>query len=246
MSLAVTSVGTRRLLDPVLAVVFPSRCPACGDSVTQPTRGPLCVQCWGALPKHEHPTCRCGFSLPEGLRGLCGRCRRGRTPFAAGVSLGPFEGSLRILIHELKYKGHRRVAARLAEALVAEEAIAELLSEGALVVPVPLHPRRARLRGFNQSELLARELAARRGLEIACGVLVRHTDTPSQTGLSAAGRRRNVAGAFAVGEARRVRDRVVVLVDDVFTTGATAMACTRALRASGATQVRLVTAARVS
>lgn len=246
MSLAVTSVGTRRLLDPVLAVVFPCRCPACGDSVTRPTRGPLCVRCWGALPKHDHPTCRCGFSLPESLRGLCGRCRRGLTPFAAGASLGPFEGSLRILIHELKYKGHRRVAARLAEALLAEEAVAELLSEGALVVPVPLHRRRARLRGFNQSELLARELGARRGLDVACDVLVRHRDTPSQTGLSAARRRRNVSAAFAVSQGRRVRDRVVVLVDDVFTTGATAMACTRVLRASGATQVRLVTAARVS
>ena len=113
MSLAVTSVGTRRLLDPVLAVMFPCRCPACGDSVTRPTRGPLCVRCWGALPKHDHPACRCGFSLPEGVRGLCGRCRRGLTPFAAGASLGPFEGSLRILIHELQYQGHRRVAARM-------------------------------------------------------------------------------------------------------------------------------------
>ncbi len=246
MSLAVTSLGTRRLLDPVLAVVFPVRCPACGGAVTRPTHGPLCVRCWESLPKHRFPACRCGFLLPEGLRGPCGRCRRGLTPIAAGASLGPYEGSLRVLIHELKYKGRQRVAARLAEALLAEAAVAELLSEDALVVPIPLHRRRARQRGFNQSELLARELGRRRGLDVACGVLVRHRDTASQTGLSAAKRRHNVERAFAAGQGHQVRDRVVVLVDDVFTTGATAMACARVLRASGAKQVRLVTAARVS
>jgi len=110
---------------------------------------------------------------------------------------------------------------------------------------VPLHPRRRRERGFNQAELLAGELSAGTGLEVASGALVRRKDTAPQAGLSAAQRRENVAGAFAVRKRAQIADRVVVVVDDVLTTGATALACARALREGGAGEVRLLAAARV-
>jgi ComF family protein len=102
-----------------------------------------------------------------------------------------------------------------------------------------------RKRGFNQSELLAEELGRRAGLAAAASALVRRTDTPPQTGLSAAARRANVRGAFAVRRRGLVAGRTVVLVDDVLTTGATASACARALTQAGAREVRLLTAARV-
>jgi ComF family protein len=153
---------------------------------------------------------------------------------------------LRTLVHELKYRGRRRVAGRLAEALLRDERVQRLLTFEAVLVPVPLHPRKHSERGFNQSELLADALARRAGLALAATALVRRTDTPPQTGLSAAARRKNVAGAFAVRRRSQVVGRIVVLVDDVTTTGATAAACARALRASGAAAVRLLTAARVS
>jgi ComF family protein len=182
--------------------------------------------------------------MPQELS-ACGRCRRGLQPFSAGASLGPYEGSLRTAIHEFKYRSRRRVATRLAAELLASEAGAAVLGGAQVLVPVPLHPRRRRERGFNQAELLAAELAAGTGLEVAAGALVRRKDTAPQAGLSAAQRRENVSGAFAVRKRAQIADRVVVVVDDVFTTGATALACARALREGGACEVRLLAAARV-
>jgi len=242
---ALPAATVRHVIDPVLAVVFPSSCPACGDPLDHPTRGPLCEPCWKGLPRHAHALCRCGFALPPGLLS-CGRCRRGLSPFASGASLGPYEGSLRTLLHELKFRGRRRVAARLAEELLASAATSPLLEAGAVLVPVPLHPRRRRERGYNQSELLADEIGRRNGLEVAKDVLVRRTDTAPQAGLSAAARRKNVRGAFAVRHRSRVAGRVVVLLDDVWTTGATARSCAGILKEAGAEEVRLLSVARVA
>jgi ComF family protein len=233
-------------VDPLLAAVFSASCPACSALLEHPTYGPLCDACWAALPGHAGPLCRCGFPLPAGADGLCGRCRRGLSPFDAGASLGPFEGGLRVLIHELKFRGRRRVAERLAEALLRQPRVAELLAPGTLLVPVPLHPRRARERGFNQSELLAVALARRLRIDLAAEALVRRTNTCPQTGLSAAQRRRNVRGAFFVRRRARIDGRQIVLIDDVVTTGATAHECARVLRAAGASEVRLLTVARVA
>jgi ComF family protein len=179
------------------------------------------------------------------LAAACGRCRRGLSPFARGASLGPYDGALRVVIHELKYRGRRRAAAQLARRLEGLAGVAEVLRGAEALVPVPLHPRRRRERGFNQAELLAAELGRQAGVPVAAGALVRRTDTASQAGLTAARRRENVAGAFAVRHRSRVAGRVVVLVDDVYTTGATARACARALRDAGAAEIRLLTVARV-
>jgi ComF family protein len=242
--LDLAAAAARRIVDPVLSVVFPSACPACGRLLARPAGGPLCEPCWASLPRHGAPTCQCGLPLAAGLS-ACPRCRRGRQPFAAGASLGPYEGSLRAVLHALKYSGRRRAAGRLAEALLEEPAVRALVATSDVLVPVPLHPRRLRERGFNQSALLARELARRAGKSACPDALVRCVDTVPQAGLCAAARRRNVREAFAVGRRASVAGRTVVLVDDVLTTGATATACAKRLREAGAREVRLLTVARV-
>lgn len=238
------TAAARRLVEPVLTVVFPSGCAFCGRLLAQPTRGPLCGRCWKTLPRHRVVACRCGLPRLPG-RMVCGRCRRGYQPFAAGVSLGPYEGSLRSVIHELKYRGRRRVAGRLAEALLEDGLTREMVCGSDVLVPVPLHPRRLRERGFNQASLLAGELGRRTRRRLGDGVLVRRRDTAPQAGLSAAARRRNVADAFVVRRRALIAGHVVTLVDDVFTTGATAYACARALHQAGAEEVRLLSVARV-
>jgi len=245
--LSLTSAGglahqaARRLLDPLLAVVFPARCPACTRLLPRPRRGPLCEACWVSFPRHDTALCPCG----TGGGARCPRCRRGLNPIGRGASLGPYEGPLRLVVHELKFRGKRAVATRLAEELLLLTSVRALLLPGCVLVPVPLHPRRLRARGFNQSELLARELARRTPCRLVAGALVRRKDTPPQTGLSAAARRANLREAFVVRRRGPLVGRTVVLVDDVLTTGSTARACARALRQAGADDIRLLTAARV-
>ena len=243
MGLSLASAA-RLFVDPVLALVFPTSCAGCGESMDHPRRGPLCDGCWGSLPRHGR-VCGCGVPVVSIHPEVCGRCRRGLSPFARGASLGPYEGALRVVIHELKYRGRRRAAAQLAQRLDREPGVRDVLAGAHALVPVPLHPRRLRERGFNQAALLADELGGRAAVPVFAGTLVRRTDTASQAGLTAARRRANVAGAFAVRHRSRVAGRVIVLIDDVYTTGATARSCAGALRAAGAAEVRLVTVARV-
>jgi len=140
-----------------------------------------------------------------------------------------------------KYRSARRLGRRLAAAM-----LPRVPSEpGAILAPVPLHPRRLRRRGFNQSAILARRLGQTLGWPVALRLLMRIHDTPSQTALSAAARAANVTGVFTVPLPAAVRDRTILLIDDVWTSGATARAAAVALRGAGARAVDVLTFARV-
>lgn len=174
---------------------------------------------------------------------LCGACRQGETDFDLLRSFGAYDAELRALIVLLKYNGVRPLARPLGGwlALLARQNPA--LSEVEALVPVPLHPSRQRARGYNQAELLARELGRWAKLRVETGWLRRRRDTPSQTGLTPAQRIENVRGAFGV-EAKLDTARILLL-DDVCTTGATLNACARALKQAGAGVVNAITLARV-
>ena len=155
-----------------------------------------------------------------------------------GRAVGAYDGTLRAIVHALKYEGRRSVARPLA-VLLAEYG-APVLAGADVAVPVPLHRSRRRARGFNQAAEIARHLP------IPMQELLRRVRaTPSQTDLPAAQRHANVRHAFAIRRSLRLHNRVVVLVDDVSTTGATLEACARVLRDAGAREVRALTIARV-
>ncbi len=183
------------------------------------------------------------FPLDE--KGVCAACRSGLRGFDRAASFGLYEGSLRKLIHLYKYSGMKPLARTLAGCM---ERALPIDAGFDAVVPVPLHWRKQWDRGFNQSELLARHIAQRRGIPVL-NALRRKRATAVQAGLAIAGRRRNVAGAFLLRSGAKadpkLAGRKILLIDDVMTTGATASACASVLKRGGAKSVSLLTLARV-
>ena len=177
---------------------------------------------------------------PLDSEGRCGLCRRGLSGFDAAYSFGSYEGTLRKLIQLLKYGKVSTLAKpmgrMLADALPRERAYD-------LIVPMPMHWRRRWSRGFNQAELLARVIARLLNTPIRKAVR-RSKATPPQAGLTSAQRRANMSGAFRIRRPRVVRGKRILLIDDVFTTGATAAACARVLKRAGAAHVAVLTVAR--
>ncbi len=180
----------------------------------------------------------------------CGLCQHATPPFVKAAAYGSYDGGLRELIHLLKYQQVRPASNILGRMLA--ETISDLQPSFGetklLVIPVPLHARKLRQRGFNQSELIARVslklLPAGNRLELSAGVLERQRETASQIGLSRHQRRENLRGAFRVLQPESVSEREILLVDDVFTTGTTVSECARVLRKAGAHKVWVATVAR--
>jgi ComF family protein len=233
----------RTIGDGILAVLLAPVCAACGEPLERPTRGAVCAECWRSIVPITPPICRtCGDALPSWRErsieeSRCARCRRTPPLITIAGAIGAYDGSLRAIVHALKYDGRQTLARPLSQKLRA--AGAAVLHGADAVVPVPLHRSRERQRGFNQ----ARELARHLGLPLA-DVLRRARKTPPQADLPAARRNANVRGAFACRSGSCVRGLRVVLVDDVSTTGATLNACALVLLREGAREVRALTAAR--
>ena len=236
--------GVRGWADALLAILLAPACAACRRPLDQPTSGPVCRNCWGGIVPITPPVCgSCGDPLPTWRThsiecGRCPRCRRRAGRPIPTRAIGTYDGTLRAIVHALKYDGRRSVGRPLAALLATRGA--DLLAGAAIVVPVPLHRSRQRVRGFNQASESARHLGPP-----LVHALRRTRATPSQTDLPAGERHANVRDAFALSRHARVNGMVVVLVDDVSTTGATLEACARVLYEAGASDVRALTAARV-
>jgi ComF family protein len=253
----------RAVADDLIATTFPSDCRVCGEPLLCAGSLPVCDTCRTAPQRQTSALCRiCGEALEmdslrfasqfpvEGL--LCSECRLVPPMFDRAVAYAVYENQLREMVHLLKYEGMRSIAKRSGRMLA--NAILTLRTEAAsdlLVIPVPLFPAKERQRGYNQAKLLAdaaitelRRMAPEWRLQRTSGVLTRRRDTASQFELSPRGRRRNLDGAFAVDTARLPVGCEVLLVDDIYTTGATARECSRVLRRAGAHKVWVATLAR--
>ncbi len=144
-----------------------------------------------------------------------------------------------------KYRGFRRLGRGLARFAARSLKKEEMMWwEADFLIPVPLHPRKRRQRGFNQAEVIARELSRLKGIELAGSALVKVKNVPPQTGLDMEERRKNVRGAYRVRNGKTVEGKVVILIDDVCTTGSTLRECSSALKAAGAKEVRALTVAQ--
>jgi ComF family protein len=201
----------------------------------------LCPGCLARLPRLLPPLCP-GCSRPQASGIICPTCRQRKTDLDGIRSPYRFEGVIRKAIHQLKYQNLRAISACLAQ-LLADYHIAAPLPGDALV-SVPLHPKRLRERGYNQSSLLARELSRRIDLPVTEDCLIRVRQAQPQVRASDVDQRRsNVADAFAC-RGEKLIDRRIILIDDVCTSGATLDSCATALKRSGAASVWALTLAR--
>ena len=255
------------VFEDLVTTFFPGDCSACGGPLLKVGSTSFCDECIDGLRAQSATLCvRCGEALDvDGARYerqfgagplLCSPCRVAPPAFERAAAWGVYEDGMRELIHLLKYEGMQSAAEPLGGLLAR---VMERLGDGAgallgrefVVMAVPLYPAKQRQRGYNQSVLLAdvamRELRRTRAawrLRAAHGAMVRTRDTESQFGLTPVGRRRNLRGAFEVIDPAAVAGREVLLVDDIYTTGATARECARVLRQAGAEKVWVATVSR--
>lgn len=226
----------KALWNSFIEAIYPTRCVVCKEASGET----ICSSCCGRLSLIEEPICaRCGKPTGADVNS-CLDCR-GRFKFTKARSLGLFEDGLKEAIYALKYKNRRPVAAylaRLALPLTQEFAPVDLITF------VPLSRLKARKRGYNQAELIASELSKLAGLP-TMGCMKRIKEEMDQVGLSQAQRRKNVSGVFLVTSSQVIQGKRVLLIDDVFTTGATADECASDLLKAGAARVDLLTMARV-
>jgi ComF family protein len=235
--------AVRRAAVAVLDLLLPPRCLKCGAAVS--AAGGLCAPCWRGITFLGEPCCACcGLPFPydQGSGALCGTCARATPPFARARAALRYDEESRRLVLAFKHGDRLHLAPTLGGWM--RRAGAALIAEADLVVPVPLHWTRLFTRRYNQAALLAHEVARGGRPPVGADWLLRRRRTPSQGKRNALGRRRNVAGAFALRRGCEVAGKRILLIDDVFTTGATVEACARVLLHAGAAQVDVLTLAR--
>ena len=241
--------GIRKALAGLADLVWPRTCAveACRRPVDRPQRH-ICSTCFATLPFHEPGgACRvCGHPVPAKTPHafVCEACTAHPPPYERTCSALDYRGVVEEMVKNFKYNRALWLAEDFADLL---DGVVRAQLDGSAVdavFPVPLHPNRQRMRGYNQADLLARALARRLGRRCVGKSLARIRDTPKQSLLGGAERRRNLKDAFAAVRPQFVRGRVILLVDDVTTTGSTLAAAAEPLRTAGAAHIWCATLAR--
>ena len=232
-------------------IIYPARCHVCRDFLSEERRPyfHFCTHCLNSFSKINPPACPvCGipFGSISEENHLCEKCMRKRPSYDSLGAPYIYEGRIMDAIHQMKYDGKTYLADSLGP-LMASFATRWLdTTENLLIIPVPLHPKRLRERGFNQALLLARAIMPALGAELDFLSLKRIIYTKSQTGLNSKERKRNVRKAFIMDRQKGLKGKTVVLVDDVATTGNTMNECARVLKKAGIERVFCLALARTA
>lgn len=230
-----------RIVNPIKHTLFPENitCDICGEELISDTRYPLCAECTSKLPTTgEHICVNCGVPI-SGEADYCIRCENVRDEYLLNRSPLVYDGEAKELIYSLKFGGKRYLAKTLG-AMMSDEFLKRGMSAD-IAIFVPMTDKEEKKRGFNQSELLARNVAERLNMPLL-PALVKVKETSAQKELKGKERAENLKGAFTC-VFEQVKGRKILLIDDVFTTGATANACAHALIKAGAREVSVLTAA---
>ncbi len=242
-------LNPKETLRKIFHTILPGNCRSCDAALWGDSIPFFCDHCWSTLSPIMGPICqRCSLPFPSPTSLLysplhqCANCRLRPPAFTRAWTFYPYKSPLKEAIGLLKYRGKVSLAGPLATLLM--KALTPLPKID-VILPVPLHPIRLREREYNQSLLLAFPLSIHLGLPISYSTLVRIRPTTSQTSLKRKARIKNLRRSFVVTQPTILRDKSILLVDDVFTTGTTVNECAKALRKAGVSQVYVVTLARM-
>lgn len=229
-----------------LNILYPRQCLGCGRSDPKPFQY-ICWDCWSDTLKVEPPFCDCCGDPVSGSiehRFICYACSSNNPAFKKARSATRYDGVIGEALRKLKYEAAFWLSPDLSQLMFQCVQVEYPDATFDLILPVPLYRVRYRERGYNQSEILAKELSRAMNLPFSKNILRRIKPTISQTNLTAKERLSNVVGAFKCKKEKRLKDQHILLVDDVMTTGATVDACAKALKRGGVASVSVITVAR--
>lgn len=230
------------MLDKFLKILFPESCPVCKKPSTDHRTAPICSDCWQAISLYKGPKCRkCSKPLASEVSITCRGCIEDAPAFEGVRGFGIYDGTLKEAINLLKYYGIKRLSKPLSK-LMFKTGIPNV----DIIIPVPLFERKLRQREFNQSALLAKHLADYTGITLVIDCLLKVRNTLPQVKLSAKERKKNIRNTFGINNKKLIQKKNIMLVDDVFTTGATVRECSKLLKRAGAGGIHVVTLAHSS
>ncbi len=228
-------------------IFFPSFCELCSSLLESPDERVICRSCWERMIPFTSSHCLCCGRFFEGSTEphLCQDCLGKRPHFTYHRSYGRYRGKLKDAILLYKYRHFQVLGGDFARLIFRRLGKEEnIWWKADVVIPVPLHPKRKKKRGFNQAQVIAAGLARIKGIRLEEGVLVKIKNVLPQTFLETEEREKNVSGAFRVVDKGKIKGKTVILVDDVYTTGSTIKECSMVLKEAGAREVRALTLAQ--
>ena len=232
----------REIFETAVVFLYPANCRVCETSLEVTSLPYICATCWQDIQFLEPPWCDiCGT---PNVKGLCDECAVSPPPYGKLRSIALYQTTIRQAIRLFKFEKKRILAQHLIQLINARIPVDCAITEYDFILPVPIHKRRLRGRGFNQSTLLAKGIAQAAGVPILTDALVRHRHTMAQSSLGIDARQRNIIDAFKIRKPNVIRDKRILIIDDIITTGATFRAVVNELWKADPVEIDVLTLAR--